>query len=219
MNNELEKLKKQHATNYKKAVLEIIKNNTSVLVNEDIMSLFKKPPLDSMDVIKCKFLDLAKKYKIVLDIEYLSKIVDNYRQDVIGFFDEISNYRIEYLTNVVNSEYNEADDVIVKINKKDFIDINKHNKKIIKDSVLESVENTIVNNVNSIFTKNIDDISKNKFTLELEKFLKKAYIKQIIENVDFKVLVKDTILINSIKEQGERYLFTMQNSRIFNEQV
>ena len=131
MNNELEELKKQHATNYKKAVLEIIKNNTSVLVNEDIMSLFKKPPLDSMDVIKCKFLDLAKKYKIVLDIEYLSKIVDNYRRDVIGFFDEISNYRIEYLTNVVNNEYNEDDGVIVKINKKDFIDINKHNKKII----------------------------------------------------------------------------------------
>ncbi len=218
MNNELEELKKQHATNYKKAVLEIIKNNTNVLVNEDIMSLFKKPPLDSMDVIKCKFLDLAKKYRIVLDIEYLSKIVDDYRKDVVGFFCEIGNYRIDYLTNVVNNECNEDNDVIVKINKKDFIDINKHNKKIIKDNVLESVENTIVNNVNSIFTKNIDDISKNKFTLELEKFLKKVYIKQIIENVDFKVLVKDTILINSIKEQGERYLFTMQNSRIFNEQ-
>ena len=77
----------------------------------------------------------------------------------------------------------------------------------------------IVNNVDLIFTKSVDEVSKNKFTLELEKFLKKGYLKQIIENVDFKVLVKDTILINSIKEQGERYLFTMQNSRIFNEQV
>ncbi len=219
MNNELEKLKKQHAANYKKAVLEIIKNNTSVLVNEDIMSLFKKPPLDSMDVIKCKFLDCAKKYKIVLDIEHLSKIIDNYRKDVIGFFDEISNYRIDYLTNVVDNECNENADVIIKINKKDFIDINKHNKKIIKDCVLESIENMVVNNLKLIFTKNFDELSKNKFILEMEKFLKKGYIKQIIENVDFKVLVKDTILINSIKEQGERYLFTMQNSRIFNEQV
>ncbi len=219
MNDELEKLKKQHATNYKKAVLESIKNNTNVLVNEDIMSLFKKPPLDSMDVIKCKFLDIAKKYKIVLDIEYLSRIIDDYRNDVIKFFDKIINYRIEYLTSVVNDEYSEDSNVIIKINKKDFIDINKHNKKIIKNGVLESVENMIVNNVNLIFTKSVDEVSKNKFTLELEKFLKKGYIKQIIENVDFKVLVKDTILINSIKEQGERYLFTMQNSRIFNEQV
>lgn len=219
MNDELEELKKQHAANYKKAVLESIKNNTNVLVNEDIMSLFKKPPLDSMDVIKCKFLDIAKKYKIVLDIEHLSRIIDDYRKDVIKFFDKIINYRIEYLTSVVNGEYSEDSNVIIKINKKDFVDINKHNKKIIKNSVLESVENMIVNNVNLIFTKSVDEVSKNKFTLELEKFLKKGYIKQIVENVDFKVLVKDTILINSIKEQGERYLFTMQNSRIFNEQV
>lgn len=219
MNDELEEIKKQHAANYKKAVLESIKNNTNVLVNEDIMSLFKKPPLDSMDVIKCKFLDIAKKYKIVLDIEYLSRIIDDYRNDVIKFFDKIINYRIEYLTSVVNDEYSEDSNVIIKINKKDFVDINKYNKKIIKNSVLESVENMIVNNVNLIFTKSVDEVSKNKFTLELEKFLKKGYLKQIIENVDFKVLVKDTILINSIKEQGERYLFTMQNSRIFNEQV
>lgn len=219
MNDELEEIKKQHAANYKKAVLESIKNNTNVLVNEDIMSLFKKPPLDSMDVIKCKFLDIAKKYKIVLDIEYLSRIIDDYRNDVIKFFDKIINYRIEYLTSVVNDEYSEDSNVIIKINKKDFVDINKYNKKIIKNSVLESVENMIVNNVNLIFTKSADEVSKNKFTLELEKFLKKGYLKQIIENVDFKVLVKDTILINSIKEQGERYLFTMQNSRIFNEQV
>lgn len=219
MNDELEEIKKQHAANYKKAVLESIKNNTNVLVNEDIMSLFKKPPLDSMDVIKCKFLDIAKKYKIVLDIEYLSRIIDDYRNDVIKFFDKIINYRIEYLTSVVNDEYSEDSNVIIKINKKDFVDINKYNKKIIKNSVLESVENMIVNNVDLIFTKSVDEVSKNKFTLELEKFLKKGYLKQIIENVDFKVLVKDTILINSIKEQGERYLFTMQNSRIFNEQV
>ena len=219
MNDELEEIKKQHAANYKKAVLESIKNNTNVLVNEDIMSLFKKPPLDSMDVIKCKFLDIAKKYKIVLDIEYLSRIIDDYRNDVIKFFDKIINYRIEYLTSVVNDEYSEDSNVIIKISKQDFVDINKYNQTIIKNGVVASVENMIVNNVNLIFTKSVDEVSKNKFTLELEKFLKKGYLKQIIENVDFKVLVKDTILINSIKEQGERYLFTMQNSRIFNEQV
>lgn len=219
MNDELEELRKQHADNYKKAVLESVRNNTNILVNEDIMSLFKKPPLDSMDVIKCKFLDVAKKYKIVLDITNLSKMIENYREDVIKFFDEISDFRVNCLTSVVDEECSKDDNVVIRLNKKDFIDINKHNRKIIKDGVYESIENKIVNNVNLIFTRDIDDLSKNKFTLEIQKFLKKTYIKQIIENVDFKILVKDTILINSVKEQGERYLFTMQNSRIFNEQI
>ena len=53
--------KKQHIETYKNAVCENILNNTNVLVNEDITALLKKPPLDSMDFIKCKFLDLAKK--------------------------------------------------------------------------------------------------------------------------------------------------------------
>ena len=57
----LEEFKKQHFDNYKQAILEIIRNNTDVLVNEDIMSLLRKPPLDSMDSIKSKYLDLAKK--------------------------------------------------------------------------------------------------------------------------------------------------------------
>ena len=72
--------KKQHIETYKNAVRENILNNTNVLVDEDIMSLLKKPPLDSMDFIKCKFLDLAKKNKIVLNTEELSKILDNYRK-------------------------------------------------------------------------------------------------------------------------------------------
>ena len=52
---ELKKIKIQHIDNYKKAILENIKNNTNVLVDEDIKSLLKTPPLDSMDLIKAKF--------------------------------------------------------------------------------------------------------------------------------------------------------------------
>ena len=66
MNETIEELKKNHIKNYKNALIENVKNNTNVLVDEDIMSLLKKPPLDSMDVIKSKFLDLAKKNKIIL---------------------------------------------------------------------------------------------------------------------------------------------------------
>ena len=83
MMDTLEEFKKQHIDNYRKAIIELIHNNTDVLVNEDIMSLLRKPPLDSMDSIKTKYLDLAKKNKIVLDIVKLDNMLDKYRIDVI----------------------------------------------------------------------------------------------------------------------------------------
>ena len=42
-------------------------------------------------------------------------------------------------------------------------------------------------------------------------------LKQLLENIDIKILVKDTTLINSSKEQAERYLFTINNSRLFDD--
>ena len=50
---------------------------------------------------------------------------------------------------------------------------------------------------------------------ELIKF-NSHYQKQILDNFDNKMLVKDNILINSVKESGERYLFTINNSRLLN---
>ena len=47
------------------------------------------------------------------------------------------------------------------------------------------------------------------------KYLKNNYLKQLLENVDIKVLVKDAMLMNNVREQGERYLFTLANSRLF----
>ena len=61
MQDNIEQLKIQHFNTYKSAIIETIKNNTHVLTNDDLMSLLKKPPLDSMDSIKSKFLSLAKK--------------------------------------------------------------------------------------------------------------------------------------------------------------
>ena len=48
----------------------------------------------------------------------------------------------------------------------------------------------------------------------MTKYLKKNYLSQLLENIDIKILVKDTTLINSTKEQSERYLFTLNNSRL-----
>ena len=56
MSDLVEEYKNKHIENYKMAISEIIKNNTNMLFDEDVMSLIKKPPLDSMDLIKSKML-------------------------------------------------------------------------------------------------------------------------------------------------------------------
>ena len=211
----LEEFKKQHLENYKQAILDIIRNNTDVLVNEDIMSLLRKPPLDSMDLIKSKFLDLAKRNKIVLDTIKLDELLVGYRKDIIKCCDKVKEIRFNALRDIVkNTEFLKDTDVI-RFNKKDFVEINKQVKKMIKEQLQESVEKKIIKSVSSIFAGEIDENLKNKITDEIVKFVKGAYQRQLLENIDFKMLVKDTTLVNGTKEHGERYLFTLNNSRIF----
>ena len=89
-------------------------------------------------------------------------------------------------------------------------------KKEVKQNVLDFVEKELVKKIDVIFNPSILEVEKKKFVTEIFKYFKGAYLKQLLENIDFKILVKDMILINGIKEQGERHLFTIENSRIFN---
>lgn len=214
----LTQIKQQHVKNYKNAILELIKNNTNVLFDEDIKMLIAKPPLDSMDIIKTKFLELAKKNNIVLNTDSLTESIDKYRIDLLDFSNGIKEDRIKYLSDIVNKQDLSDENSLIKLNKKDFLIINKKIKKEIKDKLNIYIEKNIVNNVNMIFTSDIDDLTSNKFITELKKYFTGKYVKQMLENIDFKILVKDTTLINLIKEQGERYIFTKKNSYIFKEQ-
>lgn len=214
----LTQIKQQHVKNYKNAILELIKNNTNVLFDEDIKMLIAKPPLDSMDIIKTKFLELAKKNNIVLNTDSLTESIDKYRIDLLEFSNGIKEERIKYLSDIVNKQDLSDENSLIKLNKKDFLIINKKIKKEIKDKLNIYIEKNIVNNVNMIFTSDIDDLTSNKFITELKKYFTGKYVKQMLENIDFKILVKDTTLINLIKEQGERYIFTKKNSYIFKEQ-
>ena len=209
-------LLKQHEDSYRKAIIDNIKNNTDVLVDQDIVSLLKKPPLDSMDLIRTKFLDLAKKNKIVLNTEKLSVILDNYRKYLLDCCDEIKSIRVLELCSKVEKEKLNNNDVI-KINKKDFININKKIKKLLKDKLINGYNVCISEKINSIFMEDTDINIKNKITEDMSKFINGTYQKQILENFDIKIMVKDTTLMNGTKEQGERYLFTLNNSRLLNE--
>ena len=212
---DITKLKQQHLENYKAAVLEIITNNTEALVSEDIASLLKKPPLDSMDLIKTKLISLAKKNKVVLNTENLNKMVNAYRDSLLAEFLDIGNFRLKELTKIVDEFKAEKETDVIKVTKKMLHDVNKKIKKESKEKIKTISTKELVEKVNVLFVKNEDETVKENIQNELEKYMKTNYQKQILENIDFKILVKDTTLINGIKEQGERYLFTNNNSRVF----
>lgn len=214
--NELELLQKQHYENYVNAIKEIVINNTNSLVDSDINSLLSKPPLDSMDQIKTKILGLAKKEKIVLDTELLNKILDNYRKNVLKTMNEIKKMRSDYILKIVDSSLSYSSFNIIKVTKKDMIQLQKLEKKYIKQQVDNCVNRYLLKKMEKLFSISEDFFQRNE--KEINKFfsIKGIYQKQLLESIDFKILVKDTILINGIKEQGERYLFTINNSRLFN---
>lgn len=213
---EIHELLKQHESNYRKAILDNIQNNTLVLVDQDIMSLLKKPPLDSMDLIRVKFLDLAKKNKIVLNTEQLSILLEEYRNYLMSCCEEIKNIRILELSNKVEKTVLKKDHDIIKINKKDFVSINKKIKNLLKDKLLEGYQVCILEKIDSIYIDSVDSTIKDKIIDDLSKYMK-SYQKQLLESFDIKIMVKDTTLMNGTKEQGERYLFTLNNSRLLND--
>ena len=213
----IEKMRQQHFDSHKQAILENIKNNTLALVDDDIMSLIGTPPLDSMDLIKNKILELAKKNKIVLNTEELSDMLDFYRNSLFDCCNKIKEKRMNTLSKKVQDYSFSREMETIVFYKKDFINLNKEIKKVLKDQLVISLEKKLLTRFYKVFDSTIDNSIKDKIILDITKFMKGPYQRQLLENFDIKVLVKDTTLINGIKEQSERYLFTLSNSRLLNE--
>ena len=206
----------QHTDNYIKAIKECIKKNTDSLVFVDIMSIIDRPPLDSMDVIKNKFLELAKRNKVIVNIDIISDLLEMYRSDLSSCCNDIMNYRNDYLFSIV-SNHNFSDCSIFVFYKKDFLPLNKSIKSKLKDYFEKANVNLFNRNFKSIFKDSIDVELQNKYINDLSKFLRSNYKKKIVEMLDMKLMVKDTTLINTINEQSDRYKFTLNNSHLLND--
>ena len=217
MNKDITDYKKEHANNYLTAIKDIIGNNTLVL-KEELFSLIQKPPLESMDVILSKALKIAKKNKIVLNNNKLDHLLIEYRKSFDKTINDICKDRENSLKKILKEkDFDfEIEKSIVKINKKDFNEINKANRLKLKNQIQESFSNVFIPGIDKLFSNDEDKEKINNFIQEISKYMKNQYQKQLLDNYDIKVLVKDTTLINNVNEQGERYLFTLQNSRLFN---
>lgn len=213
----LEQFVKKHQDNYKEAVIEIIKNNTNTLLDEDIASLIGKPPLDSMDVIKQKLLSLAKKEDVILDNFKLEELLSNYRSFLFQQLNDLKEIRNQALIDkVISFDLSNSIDII-KIDTNDFSSINKKIKQVIKKILLECNNNLLSNNINKIYKDSEDCSKKEKVSKGFFKYMETTYKKQLLESIEIKQMIKDRTLVNGVIEQGERYLFTKSNSYIFND--
>ena len=194
-------------------LIDVIKNNTESLVNQDLVSVLKKPPLDSMDLIRVKLLELAKKNKVVFHTEKLDSYLDLYRSFLLTCSDNIKKERISYFEKVVkNSKLRRRE--VIKVSKKDFVAVNKIIKGILKEQLADGYQKYIVHKFDDIFVDVIDEKSYEKIFKDFSKYMNGVYQKQILESCELKILVKDTTLSNAIKEQGDRYLFTLEHSHL-----
>ena len=214
MNDDLKYLKRQHILNYKNNALQIILNNNNSLFDEDIMSLFKKPPLESMDLIKNKLISITKKYNIIINTDNYNDIDSKYRERLSELCNKIKKVRLDSYNEIVNSFNFDNNNEVIKLLKKDTIVLDKEIRKEFKTGIVEAMDNSFLEKFDILFVEEPNDKIMDDIIDKFEKFINK-YLKQLLENIDIKILVKDTILINSIKEEGDKYLYTLNNSHLF----
>lgn len=212
----VEELEKQHLDTYKNAILELVRNNTDTLIQEDITSLLKQPPLDSMDLIRNKLVMLSKRSGLILDTEALNHLLLEYRGDLVSSFSDLLDDRILKLSKIVQDFSPVKDSDIIKLPKKEFTAINKKIKKDAKQK-LKNSNQLILSDLSKLFVENTESSEKEKVVAAMSKYLTSIYSKDLIESIELKLVIKDTTLMNSVLEQGERYLFTKSNSHLFDQ--
>lgn len=202
----------QHKQIYMQAGKELITNNTIALITDDILPLFAMPPLETMDLMKQRFFSIAKTENLILNTENLNEQLLAYRTFLAEKMDIIKQQRNTILTQVLEKcSYNQPDQIIKEL-KKELVKLDKNIKKQIKQWLMEANKTYFLDAMSTLIN---DDKLTSSFTKEITKYLQTFYIKQVIEMIDMKLLVKDTTLLNAFKEQIERFIFTTENSHLF----
>ena len=205
-----EDILKQHKQILMTAGLELATNNTNSLIEDDIINGVIEVPLEAMDTVKQRVLNIAKNNSLVLDSDKFNEVLISYKEELKKEFRNIFKKRIK----LIEDNYSKFDDDkpmdLVKNLKKELVKFNKEAKKEEKQVLTSLVKEKIISNLDLIVK---DD--NTTFKKDATKFLQTTYVKQIIETIDMKILVKDTILLNSLKEQVERFVFTKENSHLF----
>ena len=205
-----EDILKQHKQILMTAGLELATNNTNSLIEDDIINGVIEVPLEAMDTVKQRVLNIAKNNSLVLDSDKFNEVLTSYKDELKKEFRNIFKKRIKLIEDNYSKFNDDKPMDLVKNLKKELVKFNKEAKKEEKQVLTSLVKEKIISNLDLIVKED-----NTTFKKDATKFLQTTYVKQIIETVDMKILVKDTILLNSLKEQIERFVFTMENSHLF----
>ena len=143
---------------------------------------------------------------IMTSIGIIYKKVDNSKENKSYISNKVNNYEYKDIESGMNEIKDNGYLYLTYIGSKNIYNLEKYIYKTLKNNKLSD---------KFIYINCTDNINDKKIINDLEKYINGNYQRQLFENIDFKILVKDTILINSFKEQSERYLFTLENSRLF----
>ena len=206
-----EELFDQHLKIYLNSLEELINNNTYSLINDDLLPLFMRPPLEAMDVIKQKLLSLGKDYKLILNTQAVDNYVERYRFSMQKKVKTLENLRKKYLKKHIKSLSKKSKDGTLKLFRKDLSILDKDLKKEIKLELIENM-NFLIEHISDFYQS---DKIPDRLLKYITKYLKITYPKELMETIDMKIIVKNTTLINGINEQTERLIFTQKNSHLF----
>lgn len=205
-----EDILKQHKQILMIAGVELATNNTISLIEDDIINGVIEVPLEAMDTVKQRVLNIAKHNNLILNSDKFNEVLISYKEELKKEFRNIFKKRIKLIEDNYSKINDDKPMELVKNLKKELVKFNKEAKKEEKQIITSLVKEKIISNLDLIVK---DD--NTTFKKDATKFLQTTYVKQILETVDMKILVKDTILLNSLKEQIERFVFTMENSHLF----
>ena len=109
----------------------------------------------------------------------------------------------------------ERETEIITIQNKDLTPINRELKKQFKGMLKENISSRLEPDVETIYSESAEEDAKQKVTTGFLKYMSGPYQKQLLSEIEMKTMIKDRTLISMVNEHGERYLFTKNNSHIF----
>lgn len=202
---------KQHFNNYRAAIIDTIEDNSKLFI-EDVLPLFQEPPLSSMDQLKSKILEEAKRKKMVLPYEQIDTIVQEFRTDMVKEVTSVGTFRKE--------QYKKwAEDI------KEDTSLTREEMQIFCGKVQNEVDNlfkerlkTSIDNDLSKIEKVVDNTSRQEESMEMCKdltnFFSGRYSDNLMKSFHSKLVLKDQTLSSRLIEHDERYRFTKEHSHL-----